>query len=58
MTNAQKRKIRRIQRSIKKHLLALGYLCGLVLLTLGIGKFIYETGILLILDTLLGTIFR
>lgn len=57
MTKVQQRKIRRIKRSIKKHVQALVYLCGLILLTLGIGKFIYETGILLVLDIILSSIF-
>ena len=48
---------KRIMRSVRKHLEALGYLFILVVIVLGLGKLIYETGILLILDTALGAIF-
>ena len=51
------KKMKRIMRSVKKHLQALWYLFMLSVLVLGLGKLIYESGILLVLDALLGAIF-
>ena len=51
------KRTKRIMRSIKKHLQALGYLCLLCMIALGLGKLIYETGFLLMLDAILGAIF-
>ncbi len=57
MSRRTKRYIRRIIKSINKHMLAMCYMFMLCVGVLGLGKLVYESGILLILDMVLSTIF-
>ena len=53
----RKRTMKRIMRSVKKHLLALFYLFMLSVFVIGLCELIYESGILLAMDMILGAIF-
>ena len=57
MSRRTRRMIRKILKNIDKYLKVLCCLFSLSILTLGILKLVYETGILLVLDTILGLIF-
>ena len=57
MSKRAKKHIKSIIISINKHIHAIFYMFMLYMGVLALGKLIYESGILLIIDVILGTVF-